>query len=103
MKESDFPDNIAYTRAIVKQVRQTHSIDDRLENARKESISKENTTRNVFPTSLSNCLVDQDESGLKWKHKSYYVKAMIPICKETFREEFSLQRPHDKPKFKLIK
>ena len=37
---SDYKNEIEYTRAVIKHVRRTHSIDDRMENARKESISK---------------------------------------------------------------
>ena len=54
---NDFENDIKYTRAIIKHVRRTHSIDDRMENARKESISKQYTTRNVWPTALSTPLV----------------------------------------------
>ena len=52
IEPGDFEDELAYARAVIKQVRRTHSIDDRLENARKESISKNYTTRNIWPTVL---------------------------------------------------
>lgn len=45
-------DETAYTKAIIRHVRKTHSIDDRLENARKESISKNYTTHTEWPSCL---------------------------------------------------
>lgn len=59
-----------------------HSIDDRLENARKESLSQNFTTRNVQPTSLSCPLVNKGDHALQDK---YYIKAMVPVWKQTYR------------------
>jgi hypothetical protein len=85
-------------------VRRTHSIDDRLENARKESISKNYVTRNIWPTALRCPLVETASgSGGAELHDSYYVKAMVPICKSTYRQCYN---PRDlvseKVQFKLI-
>lgn len=87
LKPSDFSDELAYTRAVIKQVRRTHSIDDRLENARKESISKNYTTRNIWPTALQANLVKpgSDPKNLSLRD-TYYVKAIVPICKNTYTQ-----------------
>jgi len=50
---------------VIKHVRRTHLIDDRLENARKESISKNYTTITAYPSSLSHPLLTKNSSEKK--------------------------------------
>ena len=52
LKRSDFKNDFAYTKAIIRHVRRAHSIDDRLENARKESISNNFLTQTKHPFAL---------------------------------------------------
>ena len=80
LEPSDFKSELEYTRAIIRQVRRTHSIDDRMENARRDSISKVYTTLNIWPTALRAPMVKEEAP-----RDLYYVKAMVPICKETYR------------------
>lgn len=82
MKPSDFSSDIEYSRAIIREVRRMHSIDDRLENARKESLSKNHLTRNIWPTPLSCPLVRESDRKM---HAKYFVKAFVPIYKHTYR------------------
>lgn len=98
LKPEDFPSEIEYTRAVIRHVRRMHSIDDRMENARRETISTNFTTRNVFPTALSCPLVADD--GEAQDH--YYIKALVPVCKTIFEQEFSPSNPAVKPKFKRV-
>ena len=58
----EFQNDLEYTNAIIKKVRRTHSIDDRMENARRETISMNYTTKNIWPSSLSCPLVKDPES-----------------------------------------
>lgn len=92
---SAYPSEIEYTRAIIKHVRKAHWIDDRLENARRESISRNFTTTNVFPKCMQTPLVSSSDSA------PYFVKAIVPICKATYSEVFSVENPCQKPKFML--
>jgi len=50
---NDYLNDLDYTQAVIKHVRRIHQIDDRMENARKESISKNYVTNTVWPSSLS--------------------------------------------------
>ena len=99
LEPSDFKSDLEYTRAIIRQVRRTHSIDDRMENARRDSISKVYTTLNIWPTALRAPMVK--EEALR---DLYYVKAMVPICKETYRQCYNPKNlVTEKVKFKLTK
>lgn len=86
---SQFNSDFEYTKEVVRSVRRMHSIDDRLAHARRESISTDFTTRNVWPTALS-CPLVQEENELQ---DHYYVKAMVPVCKTVYEQEFSSANP----------
>ena len=105
VEPKDFKNDIEYTRTIIKHVRRTHSIDDRMENARKESISKQYTIRNVWPTALS-CPLVAPAKGANADHEpqdNYYVKAIVPICKQTYEKSYNVDNLRERPKFKIIK
>jgi hypothetical protein len=104
MKPEDFKDELAYTKAVIKSVRRTHSIDDCMENARKESLSKNFFTRNIWPTALSAKVVEEgsDQASPMLKD-TYFVKAIVPICKNTYRQSYNPKElVAEKVKFKLI-
>ena len=79
VQPSDFKSDIEYANAIIRKVRRTHSIDDRLENARRESISTNHTTRNIWPTSLSCPLVKNGPASTHELEDHYFVKAIVPV------------------------
>lgn len=86
LEPSQFSSDIEYTREIIRSVRRTHCIDDQKENMRRDTISSIFTTRNLWPSALSSPLVKQDGSF----QDHYYVKAIVPILKQTYTEEFSV-------------
>jgi hypothetical protein len=96
IEPEQFSSEIEYTRAAIRHVRRAHQIDDRLENARRESISRNFTTTNVFPSSFSSPLT----KGANTFQDYYFIKAMVPVCKTTFKAEFSRSHPTKKPTFK---
>ena len=100
MNPSEFKDDVEYTNAIIKKVRRTHSIDDRLENARRETISMNYTTQNIWPTSLSSPLVKDSETNEL--RQTYFVKAMVPLKKQTYETTYDINNLASKPKFKKI-
>ena len=102
VQPSDFKNDVEYANAIIKKVRRTHSIDDRLENARRESISTNHTTRNIWPTSLSCPLLKNGQSSTSELQECYFVKAIVPIQKQTYQITYSADNLTAKPKFKLF-
>lgn len=98
LNPSEFSSDTAYTKAVIKHVRRTHMIDDRLDDARRESISKMYTTKNVWPSSLSHPLVKANGD----LQDAYFVKAIVPVCSEKFRQINNPDRPCDRPKFKKV-
>ena len=90
LKRSDFKSDFAYTKAIIRHVRRAHSIDDRLENARKESISNNFLTQTKHPFALRQ---EMPTSG-----GIYHLKAIVPLAKSFYRT--IPQKP--KPVFELI-
>lgn len=90
LKRSDFPNDFAYTKAIIRHVRRAHSIDDRLENARRESISNNFLTRTKQPQALSTTMPTADGN--------YHLKAIVPLAKSFYR---TIPRK-PKPIFELI-
>ena len=102
VQPSDFGSDIEYANAIIKKVRRTHSIDDRLENARRESISTNHTTRNIWPTSLSCPLVKNGPVSPHELQDHYFVKAIVPVQKQTYQITYCADNLTAKPKFKLF-
>ena len=98
--KSDYKDDAAYTRDIIRHVRKAHQVDDRLENARRETISRNFTTSNVWPKALSTPLVKDPVAKSFQDH--YYVKAMVPICKTVYETEFCQAQMTQKPAFKKV-
>lgn len=73
-------------------------IDDRFEDARRETISRNYTTMNIWPTCFSEPLVKPGSKSELQDH--YFIKAMVPISKSRYEQEF--KSVGEKPKFKLI-
>ena len=84
--------------ACRKHVRKTHLIDDRMDDARREGISKMYSTKNVWPASLSHPLVKPNGD----LQDAYFIKAIVPICNEQFKQINNPQKPCERPKFKKV-
>jgi hypothetical protein len=66
-----------------------------MENARKESISKNYTTNTVYPSSLSHSF------SLSNSNPKFFVKAIVPISKQFYEQTFPSNSKRKKPQFIL--
>ena len=84
---SDFANGLDYVKSFVKETRKKHISDQRNEVRRRESLGYSFKTENLQPRSFRKALVDKRNKPLKGD--AYYLTAIVPILKETYRAFFN--------------
>lgn len=74
--------DLKYVKTFLRELQRLHQADRDNENARKESLSLSINAKDHYPKSLRTSLRDTNE---------FYVKAMIPIMRETYRCHYDPQ------------
>ena len=87
LRPEDFKTGSEYVKAYVRTIRKLHFSDAKNEARRRESLGYYFKTENLQPKALRKALVDNQNQPLQGK--SYFVTAIVPILKETYRAKFN--------------
>lgn len=87
LKEEDFGKPADYVRSFVRELKKLHYSDAKNEIRRRESLGYSFRTENLQPKALRKQIATSN--GQTLPGESYFVTAIVPILKETYRAKFN--------------